>query len=995
MAKKGKQIDQLFLGLGLDVSQLDADFISADKTVQEEMNKLSRTAQSVKLKTAIEVTGLSETGNQSETLTAKLKGLNESLHIQEQRVKLLSAEHMDYVNRLGEDAAGTQNLTNRLLREQKAQSELAAEIKRTTAALKEQEQANQAAATQANLSSLSAKSEHAKLETEIKILGLDESTNGIEILKTKIAGLKSQMDIQKQTTAALSSEYKRVAAAEGESSLAAMRLKTNLLQAERAEAVLKSQLNATNMSLNQQTIAMNQTAISSSKLNFSSLKNGVQSAKGAVSSVTGALGKANLAIVGFAAAAATLGGLTAFTDGANAAYTLKSRLNLTATEAGSLNRMLGMADVDAKTFSNTMIRLDKSVQTAGKSGNATTNALDSFGVSLKDNDGKLKNYSDQLAELAKGYDAASAAGKEEAYVAEVLGNRGADLVPLLKEYNELATASSKIKTIGIDANEAHQAALDMKALNMQAGQLKNALGNALMPVVSEFAPQIQKSLGDTAEWLKEHKEDIREITKLLINGVSLTLKTVNFLLEVALSPLKGWHMIFQQITGDTEYLSHLFEYINETIENYRRNGLSGLQNSTAFHEQLEAEKRLAEMETKRTEQAKKLKEEQASQAQASIEQAKEINKVKSDIATEEYKRSHDSLSNALFDIDREKNEAIAAGNDATTALKVAELKRIAVIKKFAFDGYQLIKEARESAYADDFKRDHTGLENELFDIEREKEKLIQQTGDVASATEVAEIKKQAAYRKSADEIKQNRTELAESIFNITHSSLESRLHDIEKEKKEWIKKTQDEVAATKLAEAQKKQAVQAALIETLKNNRKAVEIVDKFKKNIIGEQTMMNELRKLELEKAGLKESDMKKFSKETLLETNRIMDGVGKNLYDVLSGEATNLKDIFGDLANGMEDVGALAAENYFAPFREQAQMLTAQLASAGQMAVDGSRYQQQGGGSVNTDVNINIGGIAVTIKNDIDRAKVIEEAEQKVGRELKIILNEALSNL
>ncbi len=1125
---RNRKIDKMYIDLGMDMSGLDSDFITASNTVNEEMAKLGRMVKGVKLSTAIEISGLEGSGNEVDKLKLKLSGLNQELKIQSEKLKVLAAEHKAETLEYGENSIAVQKATVRLKAEQRVQSELAAEIKRTTtaikaqeeaqkaaatqdklnsinnkfqqsqlkteikilgideavnsteklnqklqglqqqmnlqsqstkvlrqeyisiarsqglhseaaeklklkllesqkaealftnqikisnkaikeqtAAIKAQEEAQKAAATQKNLSSLSAKSEHAKLETEIKILGLDESKNGIEILKTKIAGLKSQMDIQKQTTAALSQEYKRVATAEGESSLAAMRLKTNLLQAEKAEAVLKSQLNATNMSLNQQTIAMSQTAVASNKLNFSSLKSGMQSAKGAIGGVTGVLGKANLAILAFTSTAATLGGLTAFTDSAvkagDSAYSLKSKLNLSAAEAGNLNRMLGMVDVDAKTFSNTMVRLDKSVQTAGKNGNATTKALERFGVSLQDDDGKLKNYSEQLTELAKGYEAASAAGQEEAYVAEVLGNRGAELVPLLKEYNELATSSSKIKTIGIDADEAHQTALHMKELNMQAGQLKNALGNALMPVVNEFAPQLQEYLGEIAISIKEHKEDIKLISDLIINGICVGEKMAGFLLEVALSPLKGWHEIFKLITGDADYLSHTLEYISETLENYRRNGLVNVQNSDAFHEQLEAEKRLAEVEKKRIAQAEKLKQEQAKQAQERIEQLKKeeentkaVDKVRADIAAEEFKRSHNNVENAIYDIEREKDESIKAGNDTTTALEIAEMKRIATIKKSAFDGYKLIKEARESAYAEDFKRDHSGINNELFDIEREKEKIIQATGDMAVATEVAEIKKQAAYRKSAAEIKQNRNELAESLYNITHSSLESRLNDIEKEKREWIKKTKDEVTATKLAEAQKKQATQAALVETLKNDQKQAEIVDKWRKNQISEETMMKELRKIELDKAGLKESDVKKYPKELLIETSKIMDGIRKNQYDVIAGEATTLKDLFGDLASGMKDVGSLAAENFFAPFHEQTQMITAQLASAGQMAVDGSRYQQQGGGSSGgTMVNLNLGGISVTIKNDIDRAKVIEEAERKVGRELKIILNEALSNL
>ena len=855
MAKsKGKSISSLYLDLGLDVSQLDSDFINASNTVNQEMSKLGRLVQTTKLKTAIEISGLDENTNQIDILKTKLGGLSKELQLQDEKIKLLNVQEKELLQTKAKDSAESQNLTNRILREQRVQAELAQEIKRTTQAIKQQTQVKQQASTSQSLSNISQQQKNVALKADIKINGLDESTQQIDILKTKLNSLKQQLSLQKQAILMLNNEYKNLTRTEGETSNATVIMRTRLLEAQRAEQSLTSQVARVNTSLLQQSTVMNQTSSNANRINFSNITNQLSNIPNAGGSLLGFLGKANTAMLAFTATAVTLGGLSSFTDSAvkagNSAYMLANRLNLSTAEAGNLNKVLGMADIDAKTFTSTMIRLDKSVQTAGEKGNATTEALNKFKVELKNSDGSLKNYSQQLEELAKGYQNASKAGEEEAYTAEVLGARGAELIPVLQQYTELQQSASKVKSIGIDPKMAHEATLNMKTLNMQAGQLKNALGSALMPIVNAVAPKLIEQMGDIAEFIADHQEEVKQLAEVIGNILVGALNLTEAVAKACLAPFRGWYLIFEAITGDAEWLAHLCQTINETVENYRRNGLMGVQNADAFHEQLEAEKRLEEVEKNRIKQQKELTAENEKQnaelekqAEKQKEAYKKINKVKADLDAEDYRRSHSTLESKLYDINREMTEAIQAEEDVATATEIAELKRVSAIKQYS------------------------------------------------------------------EEVQKNTEELNNAIYTETHSSLENRLKDIEKERKAWIEKTNDEVKATQLAEQKKRQAINQAVIDAIKSNQESIKAVQKYqdaikniqtsKMSIDGKdvskdfidsqmkkarQNLADELKNISLKKLGLKEEDLQ-INASVALNAGELQKQFDNNIFNIANG--------------------------------------------------------------------------------------------------------------
>lgn len=219
----------------------------------------------------------------------------------------------------------------------------------------------------------------------------------------------------------------------------------------------------------------------------------------------------------FATLAASGFGINAIIDSAvnagEASYQLSNKLKISTAEAGNLSRILKLTGTDADTFSGAILRLDKSMASDGEQSDKIKATLSTFGVSVTDANGKLLPLSEQLKNLASGYKKASEAGLQQEYLMNTLGVRGMALTNTLLKYDEAAENASKVKTVGLDAEEMHRIAQAMQVVKMQASQLEVAAGATLAPVAEEMFPIILSGLTQTAKYLAENKAEIKDITK--------------------------------------------------------------------------------------------------------------------------------------------------------------------------------------------------------------------------------------------------------------------------------------------------------------------------------------------------------------------------------------------------------------------------------------------------------------------------------------------------
>lgn len=678
----GQTIEKLFLSLGLDMAQLDTDLLTASKTVNQGIADLNRKGLQAKLKMDIDLSRFPDAEKSVEALTIKEKALSAQHDIQKQKVALMNAAYNESVNAKGKDDIASQKILTRLLKEQKAEADLAAQIQKTNA-------------TRNNIT----------MGANINVGSTTAANTALNVL----AG------------------------------------------------------------------------------SFSRVKNAGQSAGNSIMAV-------NTKILALTAIAASGAGLFSLVKGAveagDAAYKLSSRLNLTATESGNLNRMLKLSDVDSQSFISTMIRLDRSVTTAGKNGNATTEAMKLFDMSLTDANGSLLPMNQQLEQLAKGYENAAKAGEEEAYVSEILGARGAALVPLLRDYTINAEAASRVKTIGIDPKQAHDLAIEMKVLNLESGQMQNVLGMALMPIAKEFIPIVISGFDSMIGGIRDNKDAIVDTVNI---GVELigTIKDIST--EILKIPKFAFNLVGIHSAKDAleEFRVEIQELKNHNIldvaVNNQLNSIPALKGLIPDYKAEAAAQIAAEQEVALAKKAALL----------------EANKI-----AEANKKELQDQAAAV--IQAKKKEMESAKANAKAQLELAD---------------------------EVYRANHSQLEIDLHDIDVKKEKMIAESVNEAVAIEIAEARKKIIIDKNNKEIEKSTEQLNDAIYNLNHSALEIRLRDIDKERQEWIKKTGDEVKATQLAEQQKQKATRDAALSAIQGHKEELQIIVNMQKAIANAQS--------------------------------------------------------------------------------------------------------------------------------------------------------------
>ena len=507
---------------------------------------------------------------------------------------------------------------------------------------------------------------------------------------------------------------------------------------------------------------------------------------------------------------------------------LTQRLHVSAGEAATLNRVFQLADTDIKSVIPLIARLDKQVTAAGNSGNDTSRALSRFGIALKDQQVNLMPLNEQLAQLAKGYKTASEAGMEEAYTAEVLGARGAALIPILEQYEDLMTISSRVKTTGLlDPEQAHETYLKWREMEMEAGQLKLALGAALLPVAEELMPEINDGFESLVEVIRDNKDEIKDA----VLGWGEALKTVA---ELAGFVGEQIHKVNEHADANSWLAKNhpvaspliAIPFLGGTV----LDALYGDEYKQYQEDQKLAKEKAAAEEKARAETEKNAKAQEQNAKAAKIRAAAEKDtaktvsesaKVTAQLTDSLYTLTHTDIQNSLHALDREAFESFQKGADP-----------------YLIDEYRL---AREAKIYSDFQRDVVNKANALYktDLQNKLDSIVREA-DAFRQKGLDELQTQAWLSESkARVMEQWERDVASNIDSIWKTELENRLAEIEREKDAWVQKGLDEVEAIRWAEKQKLDAKRNAALEVLRSQKEELQV---FKKS--GQVGLMEYLRK-------------------------------------------------------------------------------------------------------------------------------------------------------
>ena len=370
-----------------------------------------------------------------------------------------------------------------------------------------------------SIARLNSKANNIHLKLDADLAKLDGVGTELDKIKVRHQAINRELDIQRQKEQILAAVLQSAKKNDGVDSASYRRAESNLLRQQRTVAQTEAEVRKLNHRLKE-------SAVLSGTLG-GRITAGMTAAQAGVKNLTSGFNVLSAKMAAVMAVAATGVGLFNITKDVMLAgenvYKLTQRLHVSASEVATLNRVFQLADTDIKSVIPLIARLDKQVGSAGESGNDTTRALSRFGIALKDQQGNLLPLNEQLAQLAKGYKTASEAGMEEAYTAEVLGARGAALIPIIEQYDDLMTISSRVKTTGLlDPEQAHETYLKWRAMEMEAGQLKLALGAALLPVAEELMPEINDGFESLVETIRDNKDEIKDA----VLGWGEALKTV-------------------------------------------------------------------------------------------------------------------------------------------------------------------------------------------------------------------------------------------------------------------------------------------------------------------------------------------------------------------------------------------------------------------------------------------------------------------------------------
>lgn len=134
----GKEISKLYLSLGLDLTDFEYDFATADKKVREALKKLEQQQKNIKAKVDIEISEKGLDKDSIEAIDIKMKHLTKTIENQKEILKMYNLQFEATKNKFGEDNIKTQKFEEKMLK----QRQLLANFKNEYKNLGEQKYSN-------------------------------------------------------------------------------------------------------------------------------------------------------------------------------------------------------------------------------------------------------------------------------------------------------------------------------------------------------------------------------------------------------------------------------------------------------------------------------------------------------------------------------------------------------------------------------------------------------------------------------------------------------------------------------------------------------------------------------------------------------------------------------------------------------------------------------------------------------------------------------------
>ena len=237
-ASDGKTLEKLYLELGLDLSQLQADILAADRTVTENLGRINRERNTIKLRVEADVAALDAVKNATQILEIQERGLNQQLTLSRDKLAILEAAYRQVAANKNSTAMAVQRAEQAFLKEKAAVGKLEQQLKSLAA----QKISLDTSHLQNSIAQLNARIQHIRIQAEIDTSKLTGATAVFDTQKTHIAAVTKELDLQRQKLIQLREAMYQSARNTGGDSVQTLNIKSNVLEQIRQITQLETRL---------------------------------------------------------------------------------------------------------------------------------------------------------------------------------------------------------------------------------------------------------------------------------------------------------------------------------------------------------------------------------------------------------------------------------------------------------------------------------------------------------------------------------------------------------------------------------------------------------------------------------------------------------------------------------------------------------------------------------------------------------------------------------